>query len=51
MESYEDFKNRDDEKLDTSENEEIKLGTKEIREFNFPKRAILSIRYLLIICG
>lgn len=24
--------------LDTSENEEIKLGTKEIREFNFPKK-------------
>lgn len=27
--------------LDTSENEEIKLGTKEIREFNFPKKGYI----------
>ena len=25
--------------LDTSKNEEVKLDTKEIREFNFPKKA------------
>ena len=27
--------------LDTGENEEIKLDTKEIREFNFPKKAYI----------
>ena len=28
--------------LDTGENKKVKIGTKEIREFNFPKKAYIN---------